>query len=235
MLKNIWSTNITYLYIQITSSLKIAWSHKRSFQSLMKNILEPRNLATIRRILSVSLSSVSPDWKRRWSTFVGWPQFDCGILLQLASVAIMWRSKKRVVFIQNGLIYKGRRHHYFEWRWVDEGEMIDYDRMRERFITVNNTIIWVATIFFLNSWAIYMIHDAFKYWPNFTWALFDLTNHPSGQVDMLLTMIYLVLDQCFPMRQIQTLMMTWSCPMLQPTMNQAVLASGEINFENFES
>ena len=40
-------------------------------------------------------------------------------------------------------------------------------------------------------------------------------------------MIYLVLDQCFPMRQIQTLMMTWSCPMLPLMMNQAVLESGK--------
>ena len=39
------------------------------------------------------------------------------------------------------LIYESRRHHNLNEDGSIGDEMIDYDRMRERFITVNNAII----------------------------------------------------------------------------------------------
>ena len=119
------------------------------------------------------------------------------------------------------------------WRWNDwlwQNAWKIYNREQcvylKIFFFIYKSFIWFI-FFSFNSLVFAFLHMHSFVWPP------SGRSRLSGQVNWRpnkgLIMIYLVLDQCFPMRQIQTLMMTWSCPMLPPMMNQAVLESGKIS------
>ena len=104
-------------------------------------------------------------------------------------------------------------------------------RLFENILLIYDSFIWFISLSFKYSTLAFLNMHSFTLAASGRSGRINLTKQRPNKG---LIMIYLVLDQCFPMRQIQTLMMTWSCPMLQPTMNQAVLASGKINFYNLE-
>ena len=119
------------------------------------------------------------------------------------------------------------------WRWNDwlwqnawkiyNREQCDYLKI---FFLIYESFIWFITLSFEYSTFAFLNMHSFTLAASGRSGRINLTEQRPNKG---LIMIYLVLDQCFPMRQIQTLMMTWSCPMLPLMMNQAVLESGKHN------
>ena len=114
------------------------------------------------------------------------------------------------------------------WRWNDwlwqnawkiyNREQCDYLKI---FFLIYESFIWF--IFFSFKFLLFAILHMHP----FTLAASGRSGRINLRPNKGFIMINLVLDQCFPMRQIQTLMMTWSCRMPPPMMNQAVLESGK--------